>query len=749
MPLCAMATQCAAAKPCASRGPARSRDPAFSAHEGLTLIAADGVDFSGREPLTIIWRRGARERLVCGTQGLPLVAAEYNIDCAYRWHDRRSEAERNERHAGQEVIPLLQAKLNFGCSSTSSLRNKEKKKGGHDGNRMRVPCWRVDVRCVAVSLVATSTLVSLACSLPRERVSLLDVLPSEALRRSAPEHTHSPALEHMLERLRLGLPVTVTTIGMSTTFDYAGCYGELGCADMAGMHASKRRVGWGTALMRWINQTWPNPGHQLHNRATGASSPGLATACLASHLQPGSDALIVDFNIATLSEWSFEQQEYLARTVASMERPPLLIVLGLLDWCSASKQTRRRCDAIASHNGSVGGGVTSRDPAGEAALTLARHYGHIFIDVFHALRPLVGDLSASPDTFASVRAWTIDGVHPIEGQHGRAYGIPDYSEAIAAMIAYALRIADAERRVRPEPSPMSSRMPKPLKLKAESPRTLACFGWLHRSLPPPRVLRNNTGPSHRAGWFVSEVTLHGTVRRKPGLVSVDRGASIDLEVSPHGAERFALRSRPREHMCLGVTFLRSYEHMAAARLECIPSTGCSCKVTQLEALDMARHHSIFHAVEMTVMFSPVREHAAPTPAEQGSILGRCAIRLTNLGVAGLNAGRASALEGNVTSLRGRTPGKFRVAGLYLAEPWVLTGNDQLRGPHVAPQRSTADWKNQTLAVQSNHEPSCMLEARRQSVDDYGSLYEARHQSYFLADERPRGASTPSSLRFGP
>lgn len=164
---------------------------------------------------------------------------------------------------------------------------------------------------------------------------------------------------------------------------------------------------------------------------------------------------------------------------------------------------------------------------------------------------------------------------------------------------------------------------------------------------------------------------------------------------------------------------------------------------------MARHHSIFHAVEMTVMFSPVREHAAPTPAEQGSILGRCAIRLTNLGVAGLNAGRASALEGNVTSLRGRTPGKFRVAGLYLAEPWVLTGNDQLRGPHVAPQRSTADWKNQTLAVQSNHEPSCMLEARRQSVDDYGSLYEARHQSYFLADERPRGASTPSSLRFGP
>jgi hypothetical protein len=103
----------------------------------------------------------------------------------------------------------------------------------------------------------------------------------------------------VLRRLQLGEPIVVTAIGMSNTFNFAGCYGNSGCLAFSEWRQQEGRraelpgsVGWGVTFMEALNKSWPHPDHQFYNRAAGASNPSLATNCLASHVAPQTDLLI-------------------------------------------------------------------------------------------------------------------------------------------------------------------------------------------------------------------------------------------------------------------------------------------------------------------------------------------------------------------------------------------------------------------------------------------------------------------------
>eukprot|EP00966_Prymnesium_polylepis_P305484 7059568-Prymnesium_polylepis.1 len=102
---------------------------------------------------------------------------------------------------------------------------------------------------------------------------------------------------------------------MSNTFDFGGCFGRKGCAAWREWHqqegtATRSSRGWGVSVMQWVNSVWPHRQHEFYNRAAGASNPSLATHCLASHLAPDTDILLVDYD---LSGWKRPQQEWLAR----------------------------------------------------------------------------------------------------------------------------------------------------------------------------------------------------------------------------------------------------------------------------------------------------------------------------------------------------------------------------------------------------------------------------------------------------
>ena len=73
--------------------------------------------------------------------------------------------------------------------------------------------------------------------------------------------------------------------------------------------------------------------------------------------------------------------------------------------------------------------------------------------------------------------------------------------------------------------------------------------------------------------------------------------------------------------------------------------GCSCAPALIDALDTTRHDSLFAATELL----------AAAAADGG-----CVLRLTNRG------GGA------------RNESKFRLAGIFLTEPWAVKGSDDRR-----------------------------------------------------------------------
>lgn len=138
------------------------------------------------------------------------------------------------------------------------------------------------------------------------------MLPITALERGVQEvPLGSAPLRRMMRKLEQGEHIVVTALGMSNTFDFAGCFGLAGCHSSnfwrkeEGRGSDQGSRGWGFDFMNWVNKTWPHPGHQFYNHAAGASNPSFATNCLASHLAPETDMLIVDFD---LSGWSMAKQ---------------------------------------------------------------------------------------------------------------------------------------------------------------------------------------------------------------------------------------------------------------------------------------------------------------------------------------------------------------------------------------------------------------------------------------------------------
>ena len=175
--------------------------------------------------------------------------------------------------------------------------------------------WPEAVACnenASTSLAAGTRLPRSALEPSIRDLPLSTRLPRSALERSVRDlPLGSAPLGNVLRRLQRGEPLIVTAIGMSNTFEFGGCYGDQGCGALYEMRKQEGKKGtdpshgWGVAFMTWLNRTWPHPGHQFFNRAAGASNPTLATHCLASHLAPGTNMLIVDFD---LSDWKAAQQ---------------------------------------------------------------------------------------------------------------------------------------------------------------------------------------------------------------------------------------------------------------------------------------------------------------------------------------------------------------------------------------------------------------------------------------------------------
>ena len=427
------------------------------------------------------------------------------------------------------------------------------------------------------------------------------VLPPDALRRALWKSEplplqHSAPLRGFLDRLHHRQPIVVTTIGQSNTAGAAGCFGA-GCAGNALEAACRVAPCWGTAFMTRLNATWPHAEHALYNRAQGASNPRAITTCLGSHLAPRTDLLLVDFN---LMSWSAVEQERLIRTAALLPRPPLLILIGLVDWCPKPKPGTPFTAECVSHSvhGWTAGMLPRTDPVGERLAVVARAYSQIFISMFDALLPLVAGgvdmrfLLARPQAARRPhQLFTVDGIH---GHRHPATNRSTYYEALTHVLVHTIQYADRayqtiERADRAHvlSTPLASQRPSsqpsyslPAQLHTNAGRRymLACYEWHSINLPSPAIVHSHSelpepggggggcgqggcgecghggeggrgGRGERAGcggchgggcgWRVLEYTLDGLPRRKPGLVSTAVGDAVELRVHVGGGAEYS------------------------------------------------------------------------------------------------------------------------------------------------------------------------------------------------------------------
>jgi hypothetical protein len=154
------------------------------------------------------------------------------------------------------------------------------------------------------------------------------------------------------------------------------------------------------------------------------------------------------------------------------------------------------------------------------------------------------------------------------------------------------------------------------------------------------------------GWRESEWTVHGEAKRKPGLLSTAAGDAIDLRIlldappQPLDLSQHVIPSANPRVTCVGISYLRSFEHMGSAHVTCVPP--CKCAPLVVNGLG-AEGTSLFETREFGAQSeSPDRE---------------CVLRIVNLGCRASDhrthrepAAWADQHSGNCT--------KFRIGGIF-------------------------------------------------------------------------------------
>lgn len=521
-------------------------------------------------------------------------------------------------------------------------------------------------------------------------------LTESVLEQSGSPPVDSPTLQRLVARLRAGQPIVATAIGQSNTASHAGCFGGRGCAEdrtRRHLNATRPSHGWAGELMQWINATWPHPRHELYNHAAGASNSKFSSMCLANHLAPKTDLLLVDYN---LGGWDHQAQEHFARTAAVLAHPPFVLYVGLLNWCPPTNVSRsdvlalmrkqkdgplreytpariklegRQCrSAFASRR------FTSFDAIGDTLARVAAHYGQGFVSVFRALRSVLG--SDHPHLHEPLQL-TQDGIHGTYSMSTSGPKRSAYYTSLTAMLIHYVRKAAVAYLGATEMASSAAAAPLPPTLHPDvtpPSRMLACHGWdpIIFDLPAPRVLRNTSVEG--GGWHYNEFTTNGTRQRKPGLVSLQGGDAVDLEVAMGGSAAYARREgwpAPASTACIGLTYLESYELMGVVNASCLPP--CACLPRAMDALNARASGSLFHTIEV-----------------EASVIGAtCALRL-------VNEGRPGSVELS----------KFRLSGMYVRRAAAQPSGERAHetGTTLGEARSVCERAPNTPRLSENQIP---------------------------------------------
>jgi hypothetical protein len=400
-------------------------------------------------------------------------------------------------------------------------------------------------------------------------------------------------------KLRAALPITLSAIGASNVV-------RGGCSE-AGSSCSKPQYtnrstdglprGWLLRAFESINRSWPHPASRLVNRGKMATPPSGYTECLNRYVPLDADVVLIGFaelcfrkgawnyqKIQRLTELErlrvlladslegqlrsefFASVETVIRDLRAREDPPAIVLFNIFRWSCASE-------------GAPNGGYCPFERNCDAAfMELAQYYQASVISLRNALWH---DAEPNRGSHRYPRWTSDDGLHLDLGQgdvmaarmlHHWVTTVsetdrPDAGPATSGPWLTNSTASNALQRKRSQYHRFRVRMPRS---GGHAQVAAVCFdfgdaqsGWSN----PPRVLHAHDWQFVRLDAGASEGRQ--TLKEKPGMRAVHKGATLLLDTTRHGSRQLRLG------------FLQTYSSRAMARLSCTPP--CTCAVTEVSA----------------------------------------------------------------------------------------------------------------------------------------------------------------------
>ncbi|KAL4419206.1 hypothetical protein ABPG77_000600 [Micractinium sp. CCAP 211/92] len=340
-------------------------------------------------------------------------------------------------------------------------------------------------------------------------------------------------------KLLSGQPVSVALLGGSIT------QGSGSSPPHLGMYALR--------VLRWINETFPNPKHVLRNSGHGAVPSSYFSMCVSREAPLDADLVIFEFNMndgGPLGSPMRRAHERLVRKVLNLPNRPAAVELVFWGWPALDfNDSRLPVPWQHSHDEILG--------------DFAQYYRlpwlglrSLLWDGFNVTRAVPAERSQPGkfDNFFLDFPGGRDNQHPNDNGHRVMADLVIHwmQRVLEDVAAHPLEAWDEQEAQRPLPIPMQQD-----NWEASSSNTCIMGDEVKAAVT-----------RHDDAWqWVDE----GKPGRPPkwGWVSTQPGSSLQLTLNASKP-----RAGPEERVTLGVAHLKSYEHMGKFSVACVE--GCSC-----------------------------------------------------------------------------------------------------------------------------------------------------------------------------
>lgn len=397
------------------------------------------------------------------------------------------------------------------------------------------------------------------------------LLTDEEVQRAEGYYGTGRRIRNVASKLMAGQPIQVYTLGASVT---------------RGLGATRPEHNYANRFFSIINATFPHKDHVFANKGIGGTSSGIFTACAEQMVPPEADLVVVEFTYNEPEDEPFDSPprrgfEELLRKLLRLRNGPAVLLLHHYAWWY-------------TYGDGVKYGLYYRP--GEAQLsTFGNYYDLPTVSMRNVLWPLMraGIEGFKPDKLENGlghtsplnikipgaeqgREWEYyyhDRTHPADRGHQMM------AEALAGPLQRAVEEEAAaaagqlRHSTRRQDERLEGMLPPMVPGNTESPTTVCA---MQEDFQPM------VGAHKGFQWRPERPNATSFVEQKWGWTGMAVGdwAELQLDTRADGKGVKEDKDGKKVKANIWLSYLRSYEHMGVARVEC--RSGCSCDSSRLD-----------------------------------------------------------------------------------------------------------------------------------------------------------------------